>query len=43
MTTWIIGRGTILHSGAVIGADGFGYVMDREASGCNLDRGAAIA
>jgi UDP-3-O-[3-hydroxymyristoyl] glucosamine N-acyltransferase len=25
-----IGRGTILHSGAVIGADGFGYVMDRD-------------
>jgi UDP-3-O-[3-hydroxymyristoyl] glucosamine N-acyltransferase len=24
-----IGRGSILHSGAVIGADGFGYVMDR--------------
>ena len=25
-----IGRGTIVHSGAVIGADGFGYVMDRD-------------
>ncbi len=25
-----IGRGTIIHSGAVIGADGFGYVMDRD-------------
>jgi len=25
-----IGRGTILHSGAVIGADGFGYVMENE-------------
>jgi UDP-3-O-[3-hydroxymyristoyl] glucosamine N-acyltransferase len=25
-----IGRGSILHSGAVIGADGFGYVMDHE-------------
>jgi UDP-3-O-[3-hydroxymyristoyl] glucosamine N-acyltransferase len=25
-----IGRGSILHSGCVIGADGFGYVMDRE-------------
>jgi UDP-3-O-[3-hydroxymyristoyl] glucosamine N-acyltransferase len=25
-----IGRGTILHSGSVIGADGFGYVMDRD-------------
>ena len=25
-----IGRGTIIHSGSVIGADGFGYVMDRE-------------
>jgi len=25
-----IGRGTILHSGAVIGADGFGYVMDHD-------------
>jgi UDP-3-O-[3-hydroxymyristoyl] glucosamine N-acyltransferase len=25
-----IGRGSILHSGAVIGADGFGYVMDRD-------------
>ena len=25
-----VGRGTILHSGAVIGADGFGYVMDRD-------------
>src|SRR5262249_7525463 len=25
-----IGRGTILHSGVVIGADGFGYVMDRD-------------
>ncbi len=25
-----IGRGTILHSGAVIGADGFGYVMEHE-------------
>ena len=24
-----IGRGCILHSGVVIGADGFGYVMDR--------------
>src|SRR5439155_2247544 len=24
------GRGTVLHSGAVIGADGFGYVMERE-------------
>lgn len=25
-----IGRGAILHSGAVIGADGFGYVMENE-------------
>jgi UDP-3-O-[3-hydroxymyristoyl] glucosamine N-acyltransferase len=25
-----IGRGTILHSGAVIGADGFGYVMEHD-------------
>ncbi len=25
-----IGRGSIIHSGAVIGADGFGYVMDRD-------------
>src|SRR5215469_2042681 len=25
-----IGRGTILHSGCVIGADGFGYVMEHE-------------
>src|SRR5215470_9827126 len=25
-----IGRGTILHSGTVIGADGFGYVMERD-------------
>ena len=25
-----IGRGVILHSGAVIGADGFGYVMEHE-------------
>jgi UDP-3-O-[3-hydroxymyristoyl] glucosamine N-acyltransferase len=25
-----IGRGTIIHSGAVIGADGFGYVMEHE-------------
>jgi UDP-3-O-[3-hydroxymyristoyl] glucosamine N-acyltransferase len=25
-----IGRASILHSGCVIGADGFGYVMDRE-------------
>jgi len=25
-----IGRGTIVHSGAVIGADGFGYVMERD-------------
>jgi UDP-3-O-[3-hydroxymyristoyl] glucosamine N-acyltransferase len=25
-----IGRGAILHSGTVIGADGFGYVMDRD-------------
>jgi UDP-3-O-[3-hydroxymyristoyl] glucosamine N-acyltransferase len=25
-----IGRGSILHSGAVIGADGFGYVMEQE-------------
>ena len=25
-----IGRGSILHSGAVIGADGFGYVMEHD-------------
>jgi UDP-3-O-[3-hydroxymyristoyl] glucosamine N-acyltransferase len=25
-----IGRGSVLHSGAVIGADGFGYVMEHE-------------
>ncbi|HLK65190.1 MAG TPA: UDP-3-O-(3-hydroxymyristoyl)glucosamine N-acyltransferase [Bryobacteraceae bacterium] len=25
-----IGRGAIIHSGSVIGADGFGYVMDRD-------------
>jgi UDP-3-O-[3-hydroxymyristoyl] glucosamine N-acyltransferase len=25
-----IGRGSIIHSGAVIGADGFGYVIDRD-------------
>jgi UDP-3-O-[3-hydroxymyristoyl] glucosamine N-acyltransferase len=25
-----IGRGTILHSGAVIGADGFGFVLDHD-------------
>src|SRR5215831_11206463 len=25
-----IGRGTIVHSGAVIGADGFGYVMEHD-------------
>jgi UDP-3-O-[3-hydroxymyristoyl] glucosamine N-acyltransferase len=25
-----IGRGSIIHSGAVIGADGFGYVMEHE-------------
>src|SRR5215831_1604363 len=25
-----IGRGSILHSGCVIGADGFGYVMERD-------------
>ena len=25
-----IGRGAILHSGCVIGADGFGYVMEHE-------------
>ena len=25
-----IGRGTVVHSGAVIGADGFGYVMEHE-------------
>src|ERR1035438_1552502 len=28
-----IGRRTILHSGVVIGADGFGYVIDRKSVG----------